>query len=636
MRHLDTSVSIGLRAFTSYNRYKKDIMRKCDPVGAQVILELLPLLVHINHPSLPGYVEQEDCPCGIKFMEWPSQTIKDIGSYITSRVNLGRMQNYMPRRLEIEGLFTIGSVGSLAQTRESDYDIWIVVDAQRIEPDRLKTLSKKLKILQRWITGKYVLDIHFFLMDLKDIRSNNFGSVSQEGSGSALKSILKEEFYRTLTLIEGRVPLWWIVQPDQREDSSGQSGSLMETRTGTNKEEYIDLGDIESIPEQELLGAALWQMHKALDDPLKSVLKMALVASYLEASSKGTLLCDILKQNVFYAKGHDIIDPYFQILCRVEDYYQARGDDRTLDLLRKCFYLKVNPNIRSADLYKLERDDKASIMVDIVKSWGWSLHTVKELNEFSEWGVDKYRKFGDDIHSYLKLATVQLIRRAKSYISNTVVNEDIEVEVLRRRVEAFYVSKEGKIESEKRVKRKEPAYRDLFFTYKNKVWSIFESSPETGKGSPIMESERVANILAWLVYNKRFDASTAFHMIPNVSKVVLYDIQSLLWKLNSLIPDASSIGLDRASLMEDKYAKHVVIIANMERPDILHSIYELDVLYMNSWNELFCISLTPQQIGPWMVKMKRPSTQVSIWLPKEGNPKYLTETVVSLISLEEH
>ena len=412
-------------------------------------------------------------------------------------------------------------------------------------------------------------------------------------------------------------------------------GSLSRSRTGTNEEECIDLGDVEFIPEQELLGAALWQMHKALDDPLKSVLKMALVASYLEASSKGMLLCNILKHNVFYAKGHDIIDPYFQVLRRVEDYYHAKGDDRTIDLLRKCFYLKVNPNIRSADLYKLERDDKASIMVDIVKSWGWSLKTIKELNEFSEWGVEKYRKFGDDIHGFLKLTTVQLIRRAKSYISNTVLNEDIEVEVLRRRVEAFYVSKEGKIESEKRVKRKEPAYRDLFFTYNNKVWTIYESSPETGKGSPVMESERVANILAWLVYNKRFDASTAFHMIPNVSKVVLHDIQSLLWKLNSLIPDASSIGLDRASLMEDKYAKHVVIIANMERPDILHSIAEVDVLYMNSWNELFCISLKPQQLGGWMARMKKPLTQVSIWLPKEGNPKYLTEKVTSLVTPEE-
>src|SRR5271157_4539753 len=112
MRYPDTSVSSGLRAFTSYNRYKKDIMYKCDPAGARVILELLPLLIHINHPNLPGYVEHGDCPCGIKYMEWPSQTFRDIGSLLTSRVNLGRIQDYIPRQHEIEGLFTIGSVGS--------------------------------------------------------------------------------------------------------------------------------------------------------------------------------------------------------------------------------------------------------------------------------------------------------------------------------------------------------------------------------------------------------------------------------------------------------------------------------------------------------------------------------------------
>jgi adenylate cyclase class 1 len=427
------------------------------------------------------------------------------------------------------------------------------------------------------------------------------------------------------------VPLWWIVPPDGGQATYERMRSTIHSQSRPYDEEYIDLGDLESIPEQELLGAALWQMHKALDDPLKSVLKMALVSSYLDAPARDMLLCNVLKKNVFFAQENDIIDPYYQVLRRVEDYYGARNDEGAVDLLRKCFYLKVSPNLKSTDLFKLERDDKAAIMVDIIKSWGWSLNAIKELNEFSEWGVDKYRKFGDDLHSFLKLATVQLIRRARTYLGNSALKDDIEVEVLRRRVESFYVSKEGKIESEKRVKRKEPAYRDLFFAYKEGLWCIFEQSPDLNREPPIMESDRVTRILAWLVYNKRFDASTAFHMIPNVSKVALYDIQSLIWKLNSLIPEAGSIGLDRSSLIEDKYAKHVVVVANIENPDSLHSIRDMDVLYMNTWNELFCISLKPEQIGAWMARMKKPSTQVNIWLPKEGNQIYLTQAVISLM-----
>jgi hypothetical protein len=65
-------------------------------------------------------------------------------------------------------------------------------------------------------------------MDLQDIRTNNFGSVSQEGSGTALKSILKEEFYRTMTLIEGRVPLWWIVPPDRGAQGYEQMRGLLQ------------------------------------------------------------------------------------------------------------------------------------------------------------------------------------------------------------------------------------------------------------------------------------------------------------------------------------------------------------------------------------------------------------------------
>jgi adenylate cyclase class 1 len=198
MRHTDTSLAIGLRAFTNYNRYKKRIIHKCDPAGAKVILELLPLLIHVNHPICRVLWSRKTVHAASN--TWSGlQDLRDIGTYLTSRVKLGRMQDYIPRKLEIEALFTIGSVGSLAQTRESDYDIWVVVDNRQIPPERLKILSRKLRLLQRWITGKYLLAIHFFLMDVEDIRANNFGAISQEGSGSALKSILKEEFYRTLT-----------------------------------------------------------------------------------------------------------------------------------------------------------------------------------------------------------------------------------------------------------------------------------------------------------------------------------------------------------------------------------------------------------------------------------------------------
>ena len=627
MSVIENSLAAGLKAFTTYNRNKKRVMQMNDPIGARVILNLVPLSIHINHPELPGYLPDEDCPQGIKSMELSLNSFKSLTSFFPVRIKPGDLQNLEPEQRYIEGLFTIGSVGSVGQTRESDYDIWVVVDSKSVGRTRMRLLERKLKNLQRWITSQYIIEIHFFLMDVIDIQQNNFGMVSQEGSGSALKNILKEEFYRTMTLIEGRVPLWWVVPPRGDDEDAYP---VVQRMLGTDSKDYIDMGNITSIPEDELLGAALWQMHKALDDPLKSVLKMALVATYLDSSSGTKLLCEEIKKHLLYAGEGEIIDPYVEVFQRVEDYYRSKGDEKTIDLLRKCFYLKVSPNINLYDLLKIDYYGKTSIMVQVLKKWNWSIGFFRELNSFQDWNVDKYREFGDELHDYLKRTTVLLIRRAKSFIANSQPDQDVEMEILRRRIEAFYVSKENKIDPEKRVKKKEPAYEEIFFSYKKKKWLIHAAYPERGKEKPIMTSDRVVKILAWLAYNKRIDASTAFHMIPNSSRAALSDIQMLLRELNLLIPDVNSIGLDRSSLMEKKYVKEIVIIGNMEVPDLYDSIQEVDILYTNSWDELFCIHVPPASLRSWMKKNRTPKTKISIWLPRDGKSKYLVNMLYSL------
>jgi len=630
MNGIEARIDAGRNAFALHNGNKRRIMQMNDPLGARVILNLVPLCLHVNHPELPGFMGDDDCPCGVRCMEWPEATFKSIESLFSLRVRPADIEALVPANREIDGLFTIGSVGSLGQTRESDYDIWVVVDAAAIGKARMRLLERKLKLLQRWITSQYIIEVHFFLMDIEDIRQNNFGMVSQEGSGSAMKNILKEEFYRTLTLIEGKIPLWWVVPPEAGNGTYEEMSRFVKTRHKDDETDLIDMGNITSIPEEELFGGALWQMHKALDDPLKSVLKMALVATYLEQSQDRPLLCEEIKRRVMDADTDEIIDPYVEVYQRVEDYYRSQGDEKTIDLLRKCFYLKISPNIHVNDLMSLSRHNKPTIMVDVVKKWGWSIGYLAGLNRFHEWSVDKYRAFGDELHDYLKRTTVILIRRSKSFLINSQLDQDVEMEILRRRIEAFYVSKEGKIDPEKRVKKKEPAYEEIFFSFDRGQWAIHAAYPDKGRVKPIMTADRVAKIIAWLAYNKRVDASTALHMVPNASRAALFDIQALLKDMNTLIPEANSVGLDRDSLMEKKHVKQVVVIGNMENPDQYNSIQEVDLLYVNSWNEFFCINVPPNNLRAWMRKNRTPETEVSIWLPRDGKSKFLVNYMYSL------
>ncbi|HOM28443.1 MAG TPA: class I adenylate cyclase [Deltaproteobacteria bacterium] len=627
----DQSITRALREFSRYNALKKRRMYDCDPVSARVILEFLPLLLHINHPALPGFVD-DACPCGIMRFDWGPEKMRETGAFFSSRLKVGDLRQFLPDRRLIEGIYTIGSSGSLAQTRESDFDVWVVVDSEKTGKDGMEMLRRKIRMIQRFISTKFVLDIHFFLMDLEDIRKNDFGSVSQEGSGSALKTILKEEFYRTMTIVEGCVPLWWVVQAGRGRDAYEEARRAVLTKKEDAGRIFVDMGDLQGIPEHELMGAALWQMHKALDDPLKSVLKMALLVSYLDASGVPELLCDRLKREVHENAAGRVIDPYLHVLRRLEEHYLEQDDPKTVDLLRKCFYLKVNPQIKPMDLVKAGGEDKAAAMAEVVHSWGWSMHAVKNLNGFSQWGVERYRVFGDEIHSFLRQSTVKIIRSARSFmVSGTSIDDDIEVEVLRRRIEAFYVTKKGKIEAERRVKKREPAYRDIYFAYGKGRWCIYDSAPEAGQ-RPIVEAKRVVGVLAWLVYNKRFDASTSFHMVPNPTGVALSDIQSLMKTLSAVIPDAASIGLDRTSLMEDRYPAIMVVIGNMECPEVRHHIREIDVVYMNTWKELFCEYMSPDHLKGWVKRTRRPGTEIRIWLPKEAVTSGLTFNLSRLLS----
>src|ERR1700712_5917255 len=90
----------------------------------QSALSLLPLLFHVNHPLLPGYVSGTP-PAGVSNYEPGAQAL-------TEAQRLTRSFSYKPRRgnpaQPIHGIFLMGSLGTLAQADQSDMDVWICHD----------------------------------------------------------------------------------------------------------------------------------------------------------------------------------------------------------------------------------------------------------------------------------------------------------------------------------------------------------------------------------------------------------------------------------------------------------------------------------------------------------------------------
>ena len=126
--------------------------------------------------------------------------------------------------------------------------------------------------------------------------------------------LLKEEVYRTLVHVAGRMPLWWAVPP-----GTGQAAYRNIARGNLAlSTDLIDLGFPDRPGPQEFLAAALWLSRKSEADPFKGALKMILVLEQVESGLKAPLLCHLLKKKVLTAEESELpVDPYALMIERV-------------------------------------------------------------------------------------------------------------------------------------------------------------------------------------------------------------------------------------------------------------------------------------------------------------------------------
>ena len=102
-------------------------------------LKLIPLLFHVNHPLLPGYIDKFT-PCGIPNYN-PSHLEKKIAKTVSQGFEYKARAHLKYR---IASLFLMGSMGTLGQSNSSDIDLWICLD-ERIDSKLVEKLIAKAK-----------------------------------------------------------------------------------------------------------------------------------------------------------------------------------------------------------------------------------------------------------------------------------------------------------------------------------------------------------------------------------------------------------------------------------------------------------------------------------------------------------
>ena len=345
--------------------------------GQQSLLRLLALFFHVNHPLLPGYVSA--CtPAGVTGYEPDAPTLAAAQQLIRGfACSMGSACASEP----IHGLFLMGSLGTLAQTDQSDMDVWICLGPD-LSDVALAALRKKCRRLEVWAASQGI-EAHFFLIDAQRFAQGE--CVSQPSHGDSAKprnTLLLDEFYRTAIWLAGRTPMWWWV-PAHEEARYAEFAQGLLANDVVGCDETIDLGHLARIAPGEFLGAGLWQLFKGIESPYKSLLKLLLVEVYASEHPRVNCLSLSFKQTV-YANRLDLdeLDPYVVVYRRIEQYLQGRGELQRLELVRRSLYLKVGHKLSGSET---GMQWQRRLLQRLTREWGWNEQHLAMLDNRSRW-----------------------------------------------------------------------------------------------------------------------------------------------------------------------------------------------------------------------------------------------------------
>ncbi|MCR4314962.1 MAG: class I adenylate cyclase [Planctomycetes bacterium] len=369
----------AFRIFTLFK--KRQILSVLSEKQKEAFL-LIPYFLHTDCPTKFGYIHGARAPMGIYGFKYDSSVERIGKKYFTQKDKFADIT--LTSRPAIEFLSIMGSIGSLGFTDKSDLDYWVMIadDMRRSDVNLLKT---KLRYIEDWSMSELGVEVHFFILQEKTLRNSDFGDVDAESCGSALGKLLKDEYFRGSIHVAGRVPTYWAVPANISRRSYEKTVEFISRNKDLAPEELIDVGSLDEIPLDELLGGTLWQINKGIGSPFKSAMKLGLILSYVDEKIHGsTMLSEELKTRVHENPNHlTDLDAYKMMADAILAHFERKGNPDDLDLMRECFFLKVGArlfNLRYGE--NLPPDSVQGIMLAYVRSWGWSRDRVYDLERF--------------------------------------------------------------------------------------------------------------------------------------------------------------------------------------------------------------------------------------------------------------
>lgn len=611
------------QAFLRFNQFKIDrTLVTLSEIGRTVFL-IIPRLLHIHQEGLPGYFEGNP-PCGIYNFRLDLEAQHAMEKMFPG-VIIRRSPDLKP---VIHTALLMGSVGSIAQTKKSDLDYTLLVNKKDFTEESMNLFQKKLNLIENWTWNNCKLETHFFINDYEEVKNDVFGESDSESTGSALAKLLKEEMYRTMIIVTGKIPFWLVSPVDTDDDRyDGLYQKILNGETLLKREEFIDMGNVDDISQGEFFGGSIWALIKSFKSPFKTLMKMGLLEDYMFGDTKSNLLCHQIKNKYLGNTDYLDIDPYLEMFERVQKFFKKSKGKDALDALRTAFYLKVGTKVEPEELKKESKNQKKNTLVKMLKDWEWDAKKIERLNNYSDWQMKHKVDLGNKVNKILMVSYKNISEKNKTLDPSESLITKKDTHLLGRKLFSFYRAAPNKVDNLGALVDGKVSEPELTFLLEQKsirdkaTWHLIRGKTrlfleQIPVDSIIRKSSTLPFLLAFAVFNRLYNDNTQVVLRAEESSIKDADLGNLLKQLSRFMVSVNLAALSNDDLMADSKVNRLFMLIDFGTPpppeitmgniedcktnDELNKfitrridrIKSLTTTYLTSWGELFCKTYT--------------------------------------------
>lgn len=586
---LNSVIEDNYNSFLKFNQMKVDRFQQLfASTNIKRVINSIPAILSMNDRKVPGFID-EKCPYGVSGYSPDAEVARYIKGRFGVEFSASKGNNF------IEMLAVMGSVGTIAYNKKSDFDYWACVDKSRTDENGLKRFSKKVEEVQKWAEKESGVEVHIFINDVQNLKLNIFAEDDDEGFGSTVGAVLKDEFFRSSIIVAGKVPFWWAVPKFVTDDEYDKIFSHIPEEDRDKK--FVDIGNLFRISKEDFLGAALFQLIKAIGNPFKSILKIGILERYLFSDENTLLLSQRVKTAIIRGEiTATILDSYLLMFNEVYKYYEEVLSDKSLlVILRQNLYLKIDPQLSKYVALKEKKNlpYKVVVMFKVTHEWGWGIEELKDLDDFESWDYNRIIQFWNYIKKFMLLSYQKISRQMPTMnLQNKISDSDFKL--LSSKLKANFSIEPDKIENFITFKDTpnepylyiEPDTRSV----KESGWRVYKKvridNSKNEREIAIKSEDDLVKLLAWCSINQVYEPTFSRLYIDSgynhISKSLITDLLNKIFEMFN----SEKIHLGNKFYLQNPRTYKNMIIMNFSdsKASTIGSFYHL---YMNTWGETF-------------------------------------------------